>query len=192
MDINKHSIGDIGGHNNNIVNGTQNNYEAPKPKEGIMCNLLNNIANMISNREIHPELPDNLPYKISDKIAFNDIRIYSKFQDYFEDGLYIVETRLKTIEDSSIGNIKPQIFRYIEGFFMKATLLMELQVNFTPDKLIEITEQLIINDLKDHYVQLLSPEDLSHVRFVVYYVFASCKIFLKPTKEFMMNRNANP
>lgn len=188
VDFNRHEIGDIEGSNNTIVNGTQIIHEAPKPKEGIMCSLLNNIANMISNREIYPELPDNLPYKVSDKIIFNQIYLYSTYEEYFEDGLYIVENRLRTIEDSSTGNIKPQIFRYVQGFFIRHRFSNK---EYNGDQLIRLTEQSIINDLKEHYSQVLSPEDLSHVQFVVYYVFASCKIFEKPTQEFLISRNAN-
>lgn len=188
--INSHNrkVGNINGDNNTIYNGDLTINEAPKPKESIMCNLLNNIASMIANREIHPELPDNLLYTISDKVSFNNINIYLTHEDYFEEGLYIVENRLRTIEDSAIGNIKPQIFRYIQGYYVSVTMSDQ---NLTSDQIIYLTEQSIISDLKEYYFQVLSPEDLGHVRFVVYYVFASCKIFLKPTKNFMISKNAN-
>lgn len=188
INSNNHKFGDINGDGNTVVNGNQTIIQAPKPKEGIMCNLLNNIANMIANKEIHPELPDNLTYRISDKISFNEINIYLNFEDYFEEGLYIVENRLRTIEDSAIGNIKPQIFRYVQGFYISAKMS---NLNLPADQIINLTEKSIISDLKEYYSQVLSPEDLGHVRFVVYYVFASCKIFLKPPKNFMVVKNAN-
>lgn len=188
LNSNAHKIGDVNGDNNTIINGDKIINEAPKPKEGIMCNLLNNIANMISSREIHPELPDNLLYTINDKINFNNINIYLSYEEYFEEGLYIVENRLRTIEDSAIGNIKPQIFRYVQGFYISAKML---NPEFSSDQVINFTEQSIISELKEYYFQILSPEDLGHVRFVVYYVFASCKIFDKPTQDFMMIKNAN-
>ncbi|WP_353168727.1 hypothetical protein [Acinetobacter sp.] len=188
INSNNHKIGDINGDGNTIVNGDQTIIQAPKPKEGIMCNLLNNIANMIANREIHPELPDNLIYTIIDKIYFNNINVYLIDEDYFEEGLYIVENRLRTIEDSAIGNIKQQIFRYVQGFYISAKMS---DPKLTADEIINLTEKSIISELKEHYFQILTPEDLGHVRFVVYYVFASCRIFLKPTKDFMMTKNAN-
>lgn len=188
MSFDKYTIGDVSGNSNTIYNGITTIIEAVKPKEGVMCNLLNNIANMIADREIHPELPDNLPYTINNKIEFNNIEIYLKHEDYFEEGLFIVEKRLRTIEDSAIGNIKPQIFRYVKGFYISA---LSSNSDLNSDQIINFTEQSIISELKEHYFQILSPEDLGHVRFVVYYVFASCKIFEKPTKDFMMTQNAN-
>ncbi|MCL6184920.1 hypothetical protein MU404_16445 [Acinetobacter baumannii] len=188
MEINKYGVGNINGNGNTINNGDTTFIEAPKPRESIMCSLLTNIANMIANRQIHPELPDNLPYNINDKIIFNKIEIYNNYYEYFEDGLFIIEDRLKTIEDSSIGNIKPQIFRYVQGFFIRAK---EYNKDYSADEIISCIESAIISDLKTHYFQVLSPEDLSHVQFVIYYVFASCKIFSKPTNEFIKSRNAN-
>lgn len=188
LNSNNHKVGDVNGDSNTIINGDQTIIEAKRPKESVMCNLLNNIALMIANREIHPELPDNLIYTISDKILFNDINIYSTYEDYYEEGLYIIGNRLKIIEDSSTGNIKPQIFRYIQGFYIS---VKTENSNLSADEVITLIEKSIVADLKDHYFQVLSPEDLGHVRFVVYYVFVSCKIFLKPTKDFMMTKNAN-
>lgn len=188
MSFDKHSIGDVNGNGNTVVNGTQVINEAPRAKEGPMCNLLNNIAEMVVNRIIHPELPDNQSYDITDKIIFNNISLYLEYEEYFDDGLYIIEERLRTIEDSSIGNIKPQIFRYVQGFFIRAS---KSSSSLSADQIVNATELAIINDLKEYYHQHLSPEDISHVPFVVYYVFASCKIFNKPTTEFMMCRNVD-
>lgn len=190
MSFNKYNIGNITGDGNTINNGDMQQFFYPviKPKEGIMCNLLNNIANMISDREIHPEFGDNLPYSITEKIIFNEIQIYKDYQEDYDDSLYIIEGRLRTIEDSSTGNIKPQVFRYVRGFFRK---IKSENSDLKSDQIIKLIEQSIILDLKDYYHQILSPEDLSHVQYVVYYVFAACQIFDKPTKDFMNSRNAD-
>lgn len=191
MSFDKHTIGDIDGNGNIILNGSGNLYigTVPEPKESIMFNLLTNIATMIANNDIRVEKPDNQPYEITDKIIFNDIKLYLEFQESYDDGMCIIEQRLRSIEDNSSGSIKPQIFRYVNTIFRKVKRTFP---DSSPDHIVEKIELIITEELKEYYKHTLPPEDLSHVEFVVYYVFAACKIFEKPSLQFMAEQNVNP
>lgn len=191
MSFDKHTIGDIDGNGNIILNGDGNLHisPVPEPKESIMFNLLTNIATMIANNDIKVEKPDNQPYEITDKIIFNDIKLYLEFQESYDDGMCIIEQRLRSIEDNSSGSIKPQIFRYVNTIFRKVKRTFP---DSSPDHIVEKIELLITEELREYYKHTLPPEDLSHVEFVVYYVFAACKIFEKPSLQFMAEQNVNP
>jgi len=191
MSFDKHILGNIDGHGNIVLNGDGDIIlsKVPEPKESIMFSLLTNIALMIANNDIKVERPDNQPYEITDKITFNEIKSYSDFQESYDDGMCIIEQRLRSIEDNAMGSIKPQIFRYVNSIFRKVKRTFPQS---SSDQIIEQIEQKITEELKEYYKYTLSPEDLSHVEFVVYYVFAACKIFEKPSSQFMAEKNANP
>lgn len=191
MSFDKHILGNIDGHGNIVLNGDGDIIlsKVPEPKESIMFSLLTNIALMIANNDIKVERPDNQPYEITDKITFNEIKSYSDFQESYDDGMCIIEQRLRSIEDNAMGSIKPQIFRYVNSIFRKVKRTFPQS---SSDQIIEQIEQKITEELKEYYKYTLSPEDLSHVEFVVYYVFAECKIFEKPSSQFMDEKNANP
>lgn len=191
MSFDKHTVGDIDGDGNIILNGNGNLHinTAPEPKESIMFNLLTNIATMIANNDIKVEKPDNQPYDITDKIVFNDIKLYLEYQESYDDGMCIIKQRLRSIEDNASGSIKPQIFRYVNTIFRKVKRAFPC---YSSDQIIEKIEHTITEELKEYYKHTLPPEDLSHVEFVVYYVFAACKIFEKPSSQFMAGQNANP
>lgn len=191
MSFDKHILGNIDGHGNIVLNGDGDIIlsKVPEPKESIMFSLLTNIALMIANNDIKVDRPDNQPYEITDKITFNEIKSYSDFQESYDDGMCIIEQRLRSIEDNAMGSIKPQIFRYVNSIFRKVKRTFP---QYSSDQIIEQIEQKITEELKEYYKYTLSPEDLSHVEFVVYYVFAACKIFEKPSSQFMAEKNANP
>ena len=191
MSFDKHILGNIDGHGNIVLNGDGDIIlsKVPEPKESIMFSLLTNIALMIANNDIKVDRPDNQPYEITDKITFNEIKSYSDFQESYDDGMCIIEQRLRSIEDNAMGSIKPQIFRYVNSIFRKVKRTFP---QYSSDQIIEQIEQKITEELKEYYKYTLSPEDLSHVEFVVYYVFAACKIFEKPSSQFMADKNANP
>lgn len=191
MSFDKHILGNIDGHGNIVLNGDGDIIlsKVPEPKESIMFSLLTNIALMIANNDIKVDRPDNQPYEITDKIIFNEIKSYYDFQESYDDGMCIIEQRLRSIEDNALGSIKPQIFRYVNSIFRKVKRTFP---HYSSDQIIEQIEQKITEELKEYYKYTLSPEDLSHVEFVVYYVFAACKIFEKPSSQFMAQKNANP
>lgn len=191
MSFDKHILGNIDGYGNIVLNGDGDIIlsKVPEPKESIMFSLLTNIALMIANNDIKVDRPDNQPYEITDKITFNEIKSYSDFQESYDDGMCIIEQRLRSIEDNAMGSIKPQIFRYVNSIFRKVKRTFP---QYSSDQIIEQIEQKITEELKEYYKYTLSPEDLSHVEFVVYYVFAACKIFEKPSSQFMAEKNANP
>jgi hypothetical protein len=191
MSFDKHTIGGIDGNGNIILNGNGDLHisPVPEPKESIMFGLLTNIATMIANNDIKVEKPDNQPYEITDKIVFNDIKLYLEFQESYDDGMCIIEQRLRSIEDNASGSIKPQIFRYVNTIYRKVKRTFP---DISPDHIVEKIELIITEELKEYYKHTLPPEDLSHVEFVVYYVFAACKIFEKPSLQFMAEQNVNP
>lgn len=188
MTLDKFTVGEINGNNNKVYNGNTTIIETIKPKESIMFKVLNDIANMVADVKITPILPDGITYTIPDKIAYNQIDIYERYEDYYVEGWYIIEGRLREIELSSNGGIRAVVIRYIQTRFIA---VKEAACGITPSQLVKQLEADITQELKEHYASTLSPEDLNHVGFVVYYVFASCRIFDKPPKNFVGISNAH-
>ena len=185
---NNHRIRDISGSNNIVNNGNVYNFSLPEPKANIMQKLLQDIAIMLSDKQYYPELPDTELYNILDKIEFNNLKRYADDYEYYDEGMYIIEQRLKTIEESADGSIRHQIIQFVNNVYRGIKYEAK---NITADDLIHRVECKIKDDLKEYYKHTLSPEDLSYVGFVVFFVFASCKIFDKPTAEYMAKKNVN-
>ena len=186
--MNKYVVKNVEGNGNNIFNGETHIIIESPPDENIMYSLLKNIAKMLYDREYRPEIPDTDLYNIFDKIEFNHITKYHKFYDFYNDGMCIIEKRLRDFEESADGTIRHQIIRYIQIIYY------DIRCNFqnkTSDELIKALESKLKDDLKEYYRTILSPEDLSYIDIVIFYVFASCKIFDKPTNEYLAHKYAN-
>lgn len=186
----KHSVGDINGNGNTVHNGNitmEINLPRalPNPEESIMGSLLTNIARLVNQKHIRPSLPRTTPYNIMDKIDFNSISIYKDEYDFYDDGMFIIDEKLKIIEDINQPNIREQMFKYIKLVYVK---IKRKNKNLSSDEIIDMVENTIECELKEFYHHTISPEDLSHVAFVVFYTFASCKIFDIPTEEFLSSR----
>lgn len=170
-DNNTTTVYNIPGDNNLIL--ALGNPE--KKKESSMYSLLNNIEEMYTLNAID-EL-DTTPYCIQDKIEHNKLHMYGKFYDGFQEDSYVIDQRIKFIEQNSNANFGSSIISYVRSKYRQVYIS---EPNYTNEKILIGLQQLISLELKNYYGNSLSPEELSYVPVVIFYVFKHCKIFEKP------------
>lgn len=172
------------------VDAINSSYGGQKTfNETMLFKVLDKITNLIENTQIVPSSSINLPYDIGVKIAYNEIKCYERDRDIYEDGMYRVIMRLKEIEDNSDGSIKPKLFNYVNSIFRD---IRNRNPDYSSTKIVCSVEDKIREQLQSYDKQsFLSPEDLTHVEHIVYYVFASCKIFDRPPQTFIDRDNVN-
>lgn len=152
-------------------------------KESFMYQLLNNIGNLPA-LESRVELSDLVPYTIEEKIRYNELEIYSIFYDDFQDGNYVIKDKIALIEKNSNANFGNNICIYIQAKFREAFIeLRKVNHSNNGDCLIENLKEKITLELKEHYQDKLSPEELVYIDHVIYYVFTECRIFKKPPQK---------
>lgn len=157
-------------------------HMVPVPKESAIQMLLINIVDIEREEEAKLDEEDYGHYTIKGKISFNDITLYNRFYDRYYDGYQIVESRLKAFELNGNGGIRQVIIDYIA----KKYRLLTCQ-NFSPDILISNLDAQISMELESRYNSSLTFEDICHIDYVIFHVFAKCGIFDKPPINFIVN-----
>ncbi len=172
--------------NTNSSNGTQYNAgkdiylkEVPIPKASAIQRLLLNIVNIQKKEEDSLNDEDYRAYSIEKKISFNEIDIYEKFLDDFRDGYAIIETRIQDLEVNGFANVRQLLINYVCKKYRRLSCK-----NISPDDLIDYLDLEISNELKDIYLVELSLDEINHVNFLIFHVFAKCKIFVKPPIDY--------
>lgn len=172
--------------NSNLADGIQFNAEndihinaVPEPKGSAIQNLLMNILNIEKREDASLSNEDYQTYSIENKISYNQISIYDKYYDEFKDGYTVVETRLRDLEMNGFADVRQLIINYV----CKKYRLLSCR-NISPDELIFSLDTEISNELKSVYIEKLSIDEINHVDYVIFHVFAKCKIFDKPPIDF--------
>lgn len=153
--------------------------EVPEPKGSAIQNLLMNILNIEKREDASLSNEDYQTYSIEKKIFYNEISIYDKYYDEFKDGYTVVETRLRDLEMNGFADVRQLIINYV----CKKYRLLSCQ-NISPDALIFSLDTEISNELRSVYTGKLSIDEINHVDYVIFHVFAKCKIFDKPPINF--------
>lgn len=188
--LDKRLIGDVNGNNNQIINGDGSieihvHDQLPDPQDSIMGSLLMNIAKLVAHQQVKPKMPKYVEYDIMVKIDFNLITIYRDDYDHYDDGAYIIEQKFEAMEEYNKSLIRPSIYRYVKSIYLKTK---RRNRSASADEIIDLVEDAIRDDLVAFCGNKISPDDLSHIAFVVFYVFAACKIFDIPSEEFLSSR----
>lgn len=156
----------------NIGNYYQNYAES---KDSAIQNLLLGILNIEEN-EYSPLVEDDYdPFSIENKINFNNINIYNKFFDKYQDNYSIVESRLNSLELNGHPGIRKVIIDYVAKKYRMLSFK-----GLSPDDIICILDEKITQELESRYLSFLSLEEISHAESVIFHVFAKCEIFDKP------------
>ena len=176
--------------NTNSSTGKQYNAEtinieersAPIPKGSAIQTLLTNIVDIENEEKAELNAEDYKHYTIKGKIEFNNITLYNKFYDRYYDGYHIVESRLRALELYGNGGIRQIIIDYIAKKYRLLTCH-----DLTPDMLIYNLDTQISEELEARYSSSLKVEDIAHIDYVIFHVFAKCGIFDKPPIDFIVN-----
>lgn len=120
--------------------------------------------------------PDTLPYTIEEKIKYNKLIDYLYDIDEYLDWKYNIAQRLNFLELNGFPGTKDKVISFVRRKWKK--IRFEFPEN--PDKIIYNICKEIENELSQVINNKLNHEDISCTMYVVFYVFAECKIFEKP------------
>lgn len=155
-----------------LDNSTNYEMEATKHASAI-GNILLGISHFIT--EVQYEKPDTADYTIEDKIDHNNLTKYKTFFDDYMDNYSTVKDKINIMSETDL-TFEKRLIKHVQNKYIK-----HHKKGIYPD----ILTQRIIDDieieLKNH--STLSLEDISSLHYIVFYVFAQCKIFEKPPRK---------
>lgn len=170
---------DIDG-NNNSINVAQRDIniqqiiQSNEPRPSNIQKLLEGIGDLEILESITE--PDTLPYTIEEKIKYNKLIDYLYDLDEYLDWKYNIAQRLNFLELNGFPGTKDKVISFVRRKWKKLRFTSPEnpdQIIFTICKEIEDELCKVINNKLNH-------EDISCTMYVVFYVFAECKIFEKP------------
>ncbi|EAI9908535.1 hypothetical protein R1539_000624 [Campylobacter upsaliensis] len=166
----------INGSSNNTAGRDVNvnnfyNFNYPIKHEMSIGNILKNISEFTINLQF--EKPDTGEYTIEEKINYNKLTQFKEFFDDYMENYNIVKEKIMIISAEDV-NFEQRLLKYVKNKYIR--LYDKNDSNLTLNNILEEIE----NDLKQNTD--LSIDDISCTHYIVFYVFALCKIFEKPIK----------
>jgi hypothetical protein len=170
---------EVDGDNNNIniANRDINIHQSIRnndPRPSNIQRLLEGIADL-ENLESVAE-PDTLPYTIEDKIKYNKLVDYLDDIDEFMDWKYNISQRLAFLELNGFPGTRDKVVSFVRRKWKR----FRFEFPDNPDQIINAICKDIESELKQVINNNINHEDISCTLYVVFYVFAECKIFEKP------------
>lgn len=153
-------------------NSTLYEMQATKHASAI-GNILIGISHFTT--EVKYEKPDTADYTIEDKIDHNKLTKYEDFFDEYMDNYSTVKDKINIMCETDL-TFEKRLIVHVQNKYMKYH-----NKGIDADLL---TKQIIDDieiELKNH--SALSLEDISSLHYVIFYVFAQCKIFEKPPRK---------
>ncbi len=147
------------------------NFNYPIKHEMSIGNILKNISEFTINLQF--EKPDTGEYTIEEKINYNNLVQFKEFFDDYMENYNIVKEKIMIISAEDV-NFEQRLLKYVKNKYIR--LYDKNDPNLTLNNILEEIE----NDLKQNTD--LSIDDISCTHYIVFYVFALCKIFEKPIK----------
>lgn len=121
---------------------------------------------------------DTKSYTIENKINFNEISYFDPLED-FREGYYYVKNQIKILSEVDPA-CETSITQHIKHYYRK---IRRQNTNCSADKIIEKVCSEIETALIGKNTRL-ALEEQKAVEFVVFYIFAECKIFNKPPSDY--------
>lgn len=175
----------ITGSNNQQALGDINNLTIAFPpnaqRESAIEKVLAGLYSLTENQDLSFTPPDTQTYTIHDKILYNKLKTYQDFYDDFSE-IYPLIAHKINIASSSDPVFRLKVIRYIQGIFRNTAIALNLEDSDAPpppDKIIQEMSLSVKRELKDCN-SLLDLDELNAIDYVIFYVFAECKIFDKP------------
>ncbi|AKD39222.1 hypothetical protein I926_09560 [Pasteurella multocida subsp. multocida OH4807] len=166
------------GNNNQIAFGDINNIiSLEQKKESSITNILNYLSNIVREDVTYQELNIG-EYTIKEKIDFNNIEIYKDDLEDYIDFYYRIDDKMKIYNETDPMFLE-RTTQYVKAVYKRCD-----PKNKKPDSVISEMENKI-NDEIIRNTSIKSLDDLSYITYVVFYIFAKCKIFKKPIKNYV-------
>lgn len=141
--------------------------------ESAISNILIGLSYFTT--DIEYEKPDTLEYTIEQKIDYNELNRYKDFFDDYMENYNLVKNKILIINDEDI-TFERRLISYIKSKFIKYSI-KDVNSNELLDKMVNDIEI----ELKTY--SSLSLEDISSTHYIIFYVFAQCKIYTKPPRN---------
>ena len=170
---------EIDGDNNNVniakrdinIHQTLTNSE---PRPSSIQRLLEGIADLEILESVAE--PDTLPYTIEDKIKYNKLLDYLDDIDDYMDWKYNIAQRISFLELNGFPGTQNKVISFVRRKWKR----FRLEFPDNPDQIIYAICKDIESELSRIINSKINHEDISYTVYVVFYVFAECKIFEKP------------
>lgn len=141
--------------------------------ESAISNILMGLSHFTT--DIEYEKPDTVEYTIEQKIDYNELYKYKEFFDDYMENYNLVKNKIEIINDEDV-TFERRLISYIRSKFIKYSI-KDIDSNELLDKIVSDIEQ----ELKAY--SSLELEDISSTHYIVFYVFAQCKIYKKPPRS---------
>lgn len=175
--------GNIAGRDLHISNITNiNKNDNSKHTNSAIEEVLSGIYSITQDEKLCYQKPDSQPYSIEDKIDYNEISMFKNNIESFMDGYTTVRTLIRAGLENDLS-FRKKIINYISTKLMMINENYDNESNSSKINLLaeSIQKQLIGWNAK------LDGDELTAVIYVIFYVFAECKIFKKPLPQGINN-----
>lgn len=176
MMYNRQQQGIEGNHNQQAGGDIIVNHNYPPPLDPHTPSAIEKVLSgiyriAVDQSQFSP--PDNKTYSIEEKIDFNQVTYFQPY-DQYQEGYDLIRAQIITL--STIDpSCEKSIIGHVCSLYREALRKVE-----TPDEIIGYIHSQLINALDTDDAKL-TLEEKGTVDFVVFYVFAECKIFKKPS-----------
>lgn len=152
-----------------------------KRRDSAIEKVVSGLYDITGNQELSFTPPDTQTYTVHDKILHNKLETYRQFYDQFTDVYPLVQHKINIASTSDLS-FRIKVIRYVQGVHRKTVMALQpatLNGQGAPDWIIEKMSCEIQQDLQNCGASI-TLEELQAVDYVIFYVFAECKIFDKP------------
>ncbi|ORF02457.1 ABC-three component system protein [Snodgrassella alvi] len=189
VDDNERSInnsgqsGNVAGRDINISNTTNINKNAnSKHINSAIEKVLSGLHSITKDDQLCYHRPDTQSYKIEDKIDYNELDSFKDDVENYINYYYLVETQINSGSENDPA-LNTKIIEYIKQNLNKINVTHKNESNDA--KLISLVES--IKEELINWNAELDGDELTAVIYVIFYVFAECKIFKKPLPQGINN-----
>lgn len=140
--------------------------------------VLSGIYSLTQDEKLCYQKPDSQPYSIEDKIDYNELHSFKDDVENYINYYYLVETQINSGSENDPA-LNTKIIGYIQQKLNRVNVIHKNESNDT--KLI-----FLVDSIKEELISWnaeLDGDELTAVIYVIFYVFAECKIFKKPLPQ---------
>lgn len=167
-------------HISNITNINKNDNS--KHTNSAIEKVLSGLYSITKDDQLCYHRPDTQSYKIEDKIDYNELHSFKDDVENYINYYYLVDTQINSGSENDPA-LNTKIIEYIKQKLNRVNVTHKNESN--DSKLI-----FLVDSIKEELISWnaeLDGDELTAVIYVIFYVFAECKIFKKPLPQGINN-----
>lgn len=182
-------LGDMIGEQNTYIMQMicQNNYTKIPT---LLTDLIKMLAN-VNEDELDEEFLDIIPYKIDEKIEYNNVKKYKYIIVEYSKFYNTCENILNTMDNYNVGSkrkildsIKIQYNKILGDLLLSSNKSRIETIRDNADKIIEKVENILRNRIEQQVNENLTQEEIDiGLLIIICYAFSECKILDKPKRR---------